>query len=116
MAMAKRHADELAGKPKAESHRWLALVPRHHDYKLYVSDLGGFDLEPYDGSPEDIVAASMGWLSERASPPVPVSPRRVAECLPHFQSALARLRAEWYGREAWSSVIGCARETLAALV
>jgi hypothetical protein len=116
MAMAKRHADDLAEGPRGNRHHWLALAPSDTRYDLYASDLSGYDLERYDGSAEDIISAAMVWLVNRAPGRAAVTPRKVVEALPRFLDELAQLRSDWRNREPWRDILACAKRVSASLV
>jgi hypothetical protein len=91
----------------AKWHDWAALVPEGHLYQALVSDLAGYDLLQYNGHPESLIRALMGWLVFRpdvrhGSYSVPLSPPNIAEKLPEYEARIKEMiRAYDYSREPW---------------
>jgi hypothetical protein len=101
MAMCLRHLDNAA-------HEWFVVVPRDHDYRNYVSDLAGFDLEEYAGTVETVVQPVMSWLLSLPEAPPAVgslTPGDVLVALPNFQQAASDVRKAWSGTARWSRLV-----------
>lgn len=105
MAMALRY--------RGDAHEWLALAPTGHPYQRFVSDLSGFDLPPYDGTPRLIVREVAVWLRTRPTAPTPVlDPRATLGCLPTFSERLAQLREANLGTVPWPDRLDCAADVI----
>jgi hypothetical protein len=93
------------------NHDWAVLVPRHHPYAQYVSDLGAYDLLKHDGTQADLVPTLMGWLTTRQNSATrKTTPMRVLQYLPLFELELDTLRQQWRGNEAWSATVDKAHQ------
>ena len=85
-------------------HDWFVLVPNGHRYAEFVSDLGGYDPLPHDGTPDAVVRAAMAWLWTLDPAVQACRPSEVCEALPAFTFAREQLEAEFAGRQPWSLV------------
>jgi hypothetical protein len=91
-------------RPK-DRHDWQLLVPSHHPYRRFISDLAGYDPTEYDGTPEGVVPAVMSWLATRQDAVSCPTPREVLDALPECHAVLAILRKEWGGLAPWADVV-----------
>jgi hypothetical protein len=107
IAMARRHL----AKRRADRHDWLVLVPEHHPYQTFVSDLAGYDPVCYDGSLRGIVRAVLGWLVTREDAVATPDPQQVLEALPRFAAELSALRDRWGPSPPWFEVVLAAKKT-----
>jgi hypothetical protein len=89
----------------AQRHDWLAIVPAGHQYTRFISDLGGFDPPPYNGSERGLVFAIMAWLATRVDAIGTLSPQQVFKGLPEFKSEMRSLRKTWDKRPPWADVV-----------
>ena len=97
MAMALRYVFEEQQASPYE-HVWLALVPSGHEYREYVSDLGGIDPYEYDGTPEGVVTAVMSWLLTLSEAEEQARPAAACRNLSKLERRMAELRREFPGR------------------
>jgi hypothetical protein len=91
---------ELAGS----DHQWVAIVPGH-SYDRFASDLGGFDLNRHDETPEGVILAVMQWLVTRPDAEAAPTPVQVVDGLGEFDSRLAILRDSWAGKPPWVDIV-----------
>lgn len=96
-------------------HDWLALVPDGPTHLLYVSDLGGFDPERYDGSIEQLVLKVVQFLAVQDDAAPGVGPRLVWDALPMFTGEKKRAMEAWGGNSPpWVRVVDVAQRVLLA--
>lgn len=96
-------------------HDWFVLVPANAPYARFVSDLAGFDLEPYDGNEESIVSRVMSWLMTRSQALSDVKPSDVLGKLQTFRKKKAELKTEW-GQIPWRLLVHTATQTAAGAI
>lgn len=104
IAMTRRRATGEA----SERHDWLVVVPKDAPYARFVSDLAGFDLTKYDGTPESLVRRVMSWLVTRPGAFQGVSPPAVIEKLQAFRKSKAELKFQWGDMIPWKDLVGAA--------
>jgi hypothetical protein len=75
-----------------DRHDWFLLVPRHHPYGRFISDLAGYDPTQYDGTAAGVIPAVMSWLATRPDAERCPMPSDVLNVLPDFHAALELLR------------------------
>lgn len=70
-------------------HEWFAVVPSHHDYSEYASNLKGYDLKEYDGSEQDLIYKIMCWLHAKPYRPLPqlsdIDPAVIIRAMPKYR-------------------------------
>ncbi len=87
---------------------WMVLVPENHQYVKFISDLGGFDLQRYDGQAKTVVPKVMLWLATRPDAVHVPAPLTVIEALPQFQAAKNQLIEKWQGDIPWADLVHAA--------
>ena len=98
-------------------HDWLGLVPASHRHAEFISDLAGYDLEPYDGTAEAVIPPLLGWLLTRpTTPPAPrnLNPSALIRLLPEVQAVIEAASLDWGGRLPWLHLVSAIRDLLAA--
>lgn len=96
------------------SHDWLGLLPSAHRHGEFISDLAGYDLEHYGGTPESLVSPVFAWLTTR--PAIARSERSITkpgpirDRLPGFLKAIQREDDEWENRLPWPRLVEIAHE------
>ncbi len=101
-ALALRHLSE-------REYDWAALVPEGHLYARFVSDLAGYDLLRYDGSPDAVVPKVMRWLISREDAiAADVTPVDVLTALPQFRQRKEKLEEAWAGEPPWGHLLAAA--------
>jgi len=63
-----------------------------------------YDPATHNGSVPGVVVAVMSWLATRKEAVPPVTPKKVLELLPDFQSRRRELDSVWGGYPSWSEV------------
>jgi hypothetical protein len=95
-----------------EKHDWLALVP-DAAYDLYVSDLGGFDPEVYDGTCEQLIYKVVSFLSVQDEATPRVGPRLVLDAVSAFNEEKRRAERDWAGNPPpWPILVEAASRAL----
>lgn len=107
MAMAGRHL----AKKRTDRHDWLVLVPDHHPYEDFISDLAGYDPVCYDGSLRGILRAVIGWLVTREDAVATPDPQQVLDGFSRFAAALSHLRDRWGPWPPWPEIVLVAKRT-----
>lgn len=97
-----------AGGAAPARHDWLVLVPKDAPYTQLVSDLAGFDLTRYDGTPDALVRRVMSWLVTRPGAFSGVSPPAVIDRLQAFRKSKAELKFQWGDMIPWKDLVGAA--------
>jgi hypothetical protein len=100
---------------KGRKHDWLVLVPEGHLHARVISDLAGFDPERYDGGPESVIPAVVGWLATRPTAVKSPKPVQVLAELPRFADEKSRLQDEWGGKAPWADIVLLALDAAASL-
>jgi hypothetical protein len=102
------HAGELG-----TSHDWMGLVLKGHRHHDYLSDLSGFDLMEYDGSPESVVPPVLSWLLTRPDAPVTwldLDPAHVLSAYSHYLERIADSDRFWGPHRPFVHLVDIARE------
>ncbi|MGE0820483.1 MAG: hypothetical protein AB7G75_33460 [Candidatus Binatia bacterium] len=107
IAMARRYTQTK----KTGRHDWFLLVPEGHPYQKFISDLGGFDPAPYDGTVKTLVQRVMAWLATRPHTVQTPTPQDVLNALPAFVAAKATLKTQWGEDVPWADIVLAARKT-----
>jgi hypothetical protein len=82
-------------------HEWFAVVPSHHDYSEYASNLKGYDLKRYDGSEQDLIYKIMCWLHAKPDRPLPqlpdIDPAVIIRALPKYRQEKIDVNTKYGG-------------------
>jgi hypothetical protein len=95
-------------------HEWLVLVPEESTYQKWVSDLGGYDPAPHDGSPRAVIHQVMKWLSDREGVNVIASIDAVTDAVGTFGEERSYLEGKRYDGPMWSEITAAAAKVLRA--
>lgn len=88
-----------------DEHEWFGLALSDTESGRYISDLLGYDLKRYDGTPGSLVNAVMAWLLTRQEAVGDLTPRDVLGALPEFSEAKCKIKLEWAGAIPWSTLL-----------
>lgn len=105
----------LLAKREQDSHDWLVLVPKAHEYMKYASDLGAFDPKTHESTIDTIVPPVVNWLKTRPNAPVTPFPDQVLAQTAPFLQELTSLRARSGGELPWSDTMLTARKYAALM-
>lgn len=108
IAMARRYTQTK----RTQRHDWFLLVPKGHPYQKFISDLGGFDPSPYDGTVKTLVERVLAWLATRPDTVQTPTPQDVLNALPAFVAEKAKLKIQWGEDIPWADVVLAARRTV----
>jgi hypothetical protein len=99
------------------NHDWLTLLPHTHPFGEFISDLAGYDLVNYDGTPEALVPPTLAWLSTRPGmDPLPptVNPNVLIGLLPELEAQLVAAGLAWGKHLPWNNYVGIIRDLAAS--
>jgi len=98
-------AQKFATDNSEDSHDWLLLVPKEHQYKRFISDMAGYDPKEYDQTKESAIPAVMSWLATRPDAVRTPTPKAVLDVLGVFETERNELNEEWRGDPPWADIV-----------
>lgn len=112
--MAFLHGESTVGVGK--KHDWLGLVPAAHRHAEFLSDLAGYDLQDYDGTPAGVLPPMMAWLIQRATIALPsgLNPSSLGGLLPDLEALVATERLHWGRHLPWVRLVSTIRDLVSA--
>ena len=94
-------------------HEWLVLVPEGISCNRYVSDLSGYDLQPYRNEVNALIIAVVVWLRDLPGAIRWKSPSLIIERFKVFSERKQALKTEWEGSIPWDELLDLARSSVA---
>jgi hypothetical protein len=93
-------------------HDWLGLVPAAHRHAEFLSDLAGYDLSEYDGTPAGVLPPMLAWLFQRSTAEVPskLNPSTLADLLPELEALVATQVLRWGQHLPWVRRVAVVRD------
>lgn len=89
----------------SQPHEWRVMVPKAYPYPRYLSDLQGYDLANYDGTPADLAVAVVQWLKYLDESDFEPDVDEVLRVLPLHREVADACRARSRGHNVWQDIL-----------
>lgn len=102
----------LLGHNAAEHHDWIALVLSDTPHVRYISDLGGYDPEVYDGTANTAIKKVAAHLAVQREARPGANPMAALKAMPLFDEEKELMKEDWPDRLPWARVVDAASNAL----
>lgn len=94
------------------SHDWLVLVPEGAPYSRFVSDLAGYDLQPYTDGTSAVIRSVLAWLLNLPGAVPWQTPAPIIDRLQAFTERKDELKREWGDDIPWKTLLDVAKASV----